>query len=191
MLNESGILQGEAAAAVERLAGCLNDLDGTGLRISYEDSISGKTTCVPVLIRLADGRIVVTMDVRSAIAHNLQRLVHQLQARCSQLGMEVRHVASDPPRCTPLDDPSVRLLVDVCRTFVGKEHRPYVTGGGTYSRLFPCSVPFGVGFQRTRHPYGGPHAADEAVCIDHLMIGLRAYVIALLRLDEIHKGETE
>ena len=59
-------------------------------------------------------------------------------------------------------------------------------GGGTYSRIFPNSIPYGpcelsLGNQRK---YGGPHAANEAVSIDLLMQGLKVYVIALQQLDE-------
>jgi len=82
------------------------------------------------------------------------------------------------------------MLIDTCQTWLGKEHKPYVMGGGTHSRIFPRSLPYGVGTMdpRVKNPFGAAHSANEAVNIDLLLKSMKVYVIALMKLDEYFDG---
>lgn len=157
--------------------------DGSGLHIHFEDAW-GKTTCVPVLIRLEDGQVILSLNIRHAPTQPYERLVKALNKRCTELGLSWKMVSYSPPRVDEPNRPEIRLLYETCREVLGVKWKPYATGGGTHSRLFPNSVPFGVGIPGAKNPFGGPHEPNEAVCIAHLISGLQVYVAALFRLDE-------
>ncbi len=177
-------LTGEDAKAVAALAAVMKDDDGTALGIRYADSMS-RTTCVGSLLTLRDRLLRLQIDVRFALTQPVELLVKRLTESCAGLGLAVQNLRIQSPRYISPEQPELRLLMETCHEFVAKRHRPYVSGGGTYSRLFPRSVPFGViAADRPRHnDFGGPHAADEAVCIEELLQAMKVYVVALLRLD--------
>lgn len=157
--------------------------DGSGLHINYEDAW-GKTTCVPALIRMEEGRVILSLNIRHAPAQPYERLMKALHKRCGELGLTLKRLSYSPPRITEPNRPEIRLLEETCRELLGGRWKPYATGGGTHSRIFPNSVPFGVGIPGAKNPFGGPHEPNEAVCITHLFSGLEVYAAALYRLDE-------
>lgn len=170
----------------DRLRQCFPDDYGTGLRIHHEDALSGKTTCVPTMIHLEDDVIRVHFNARTALSQRREQLMNTLQKRIAKLNIQLENVRWIPPRYTPPDQPEVQLLLDTCREFLNSKYKPYVMGGGTHSRYFPNSLPFGpeVLDPRIKRPFGKAHGPDEAVCIDDLLRAIKVYVIALKRLDD-------
>jgi len=186
LLCEADLLTGEAAIALARLRQCFADDYGTGLRIQHEDSISGKTTCVPSLIRFCKGELRQHINVRYALTQKGAFLQKSLEKRLAKLHIAHEVLEHTPPRYDPADDPIVSMLIENCQTHLGRQHKPYVMGGGTHSRLFPRSIPYGPGVMdpRVRNSFGDPHGPEEAVCIEQLIQAVKVYVIALLKLDE-------
>jgi len=183
VLKDSGLLEGDAHTAVSRLCQCFTDHYGSGLRINHEDRLSGKTTCVPSVIRMHGGVIRLTINVRSAITQRGDMLLAFLKKRSEKLGLRVADVDFSPGRCDDPKDPIISMLSDTCQSLLGSQYKPYATGGGTHSRCFPRSVPFGPGIPGEKGKFGQPHGADEAVCIDHLISAVKVYAAALIRLD--------
>ena len=183
LLCQAGLV---ADDSLNRLLQCFPDSFGTGLRIQHEDSRSGKTTCVPTLLRMEDGVIRLHFNARTALSQRREQLLNALQKRLVKLNIQVENIRWVPPRYTPPDQPEVRLLLDTCREFLNPRFKPYVMGGGTHSRIFPNSLPFGpeVLDPRIKRPFGKAHETDEAVCIDDLLRAIKVYVIALKRLDD-------
>lgn len=165
-----------------KLLSCF-ETDGSGLHIHYQDQW-GNTTCVPTMIRFKAETIRLTIAVRHAPTQPFERLNASLNQRCAALGGMVTVLSYSAPRMDEPNRPEIRLLKETCQEVLGLRLKPYATGGGTHSRLFPRSVPFGIGVPGTKNPFGGPHEADEAVCIGHLLSGLEVYIAALSRLDE-------
>ena len=190
LLRDTGLLTGDTAQKIDRLCQCFPDSYGTGLRIQHQDSLSGKTTCVPSLIRLENGVLTVHINVRFALTQNSALLLSALRKRLQKLHMELNDVQCSAPRYDAPDQPIVKMLVENCQTWLGKEHKPYVMGGGTHSRVFPRSIPYGVGTRdpRVKNPFGSAHSADEAVNIDLLLKSMKVYVLALLKLDEFFQS---
>ena len=160
------------------------DAFGAGLRIQHEDKHS-RTTCIPTQIHMEENSLVLHINVRSAVTQNEKMLLSSLKKRCAKLGMTVRNASFSPPRLTSTEAPEVKILLETCREFLHASSKPYVAGGGTHSRVFPRSIPFGplASDPRIKRPFGGPHASHEAVFVDDLLQGIRVYVMALLRLD--------
>lgn len=185
LLCDARLLTGDAAIVIDRLRQCFPDDYGSGLRICHEDSASGRTSCVGSMLRCENGRLIQTINVRTAVTQRQEQLLSSLQKRLGKLNIALENAQWSPPRYDAQDQPEIQLLLDVCRTYLDKKAKPYVMGGGTHSRLFPRSIPFGAGSvdPRRKNPFGDPHCADEAVCIDDLIKAIKVYVIALLRLD--------
>ena len=186
LLSDAQLLTGDAEDRISRLCQCFPDDYGTGLRIQHQDSLSGKTTCMSSLIRMENGVLTAHINVRFALTQNSDLLLSALRKRLEKLHIELCHVQCSPPRYDAPDQPIVKMLVDTCQTWLGKEHKPYVMGGGTHSRIFPRSLPYGVGSKdpRMKNPFGSAHSADEAVNIDLLLKSMKVYVLALMKLDE-------
>ena len=185
LLCSAKLLTGDAAVQISRLCECFPDHFGTGLRIHHEDGISGKTTCVCGLIGMDEHAVRANINVRSAVTQRYEPLMQALSKRLEKMNIALENVRWSPPRCDSPDAPEVKLLIDTCREFIDPRAKTYVMGGGTHSRVFPRSLPFGPGVMdpRRKNPFGGAHAADEAVLIDDLTRAMKAYAIALKRLD--------
>lgn len=186
ILLNSGLVRGDASVQLALLEKCFIDYNGTGLRIYHADALSGTTTCVPVSIELKNGILRTGINVRYCVSQNGDILVKKLRKRCNQLGMELKVLSHEKPRLADADDPVVKLLLQNCQKNLSRKCKPYVTGGGTYARCFPNSIPYGPVYLEPGLPkrYGQPHEANEAACIEQLLEGIKIYVLALMKLDE-------
>jgi len=179
------LLTEEETRALGILLKAMQDDEGTGLHIRCADPLSGSTTAVGSMLSLHNGTLRLHINVRFAVTQSADLLKKRLYARCEQLGLNIENLSFSPPRLDSPNQPEIRILLDTCREFLGRRYQPYVSGGGTHSRLFPRSVPFGTGTLGRPAPnaFGGPHAADEAVSIDGLLQAMKVYITALIRLD--------
>ena len=173
----------EEIRVLDVLLKIMQDDEGTGLHIRYADPLSGPTTAVGSLLSMHCGQLRLHINVRFAVTQPIDLLQSRLLDRCESLGLRIENLSIQPPRLDSPDQPEVRLLLDTARELIHRRLQPYVAGGGTHSRLFPRSVPFGTGFLGKAQPFGGPHAADEAVNVEELIQGMKIYAVALLRLD--------
>lgn len=187
------LLPSDEAQKLNLLLQVVKDDEGTGLHINFADKLSGSTTCVPSLLSMKENMLRLHINIRSAITHPTDLLIKRLCDRCETLGLTAANITVSPPRCDSPTQPEIRLLLDTCREFLGRRFQPYVTGGGTHSRLFPRSIPFGPVSPGRPHPnaFGGPHAADEAVCVDELLQGMKVYTAALIRLDRYYTSQQQ
>jgi len=192
LLCDVQLLHGDAAIQMDRLRQCFPDSLGTGLRINHQDSISGRTTCVASLLRLENGVLSLHINVRFAITQKSGLLLQALRKRLNKLGIRLTDVQLSEPRYDAPDQPIVKMLVETCQSWLDAKYKPYVMGGGTHSRLFPRSLPYGVGVMdpRFKNPFGEPHGPNEAVYIDHLLKAMKVYVIALMKLDEYFESNS-
>lgn len=191
-LCRSGLVTGEANNALKTLLQLIKDDEGVGLGIHYADRLSGSTTTAASLISMQQGVLRLHINVRFAVTQQPDQLIQRLRNRCAALGVEIENLRLQPPRYTNPAQPEIRLLLDTCHEFLGKRHHLYTTGGGTYSRLFPRSVPFGPFAAGRPLPgnLGGPHAANEAVCVEELLQAIKVYMAALIRLDRLFAKNT-
>ena len=183
-LTNVSILDSRIQDCFRNIVDCFTDDEGTGLRICFEDALSGKTTCVPTRIETAYDKMIVYCNIRYAVTQPYQILLQRLVRRCMAMGCELEVLSHSPARNDSLSQPVLKLLLETSQKFVGKQCKPYYTGGGTHSRLFPYSVPFGpekpaVGKKRG----GSAHEANESIRVADLLEGIKIYIIALSRLD--------
>lgn len=182
-LTNNALVTGDAADAVRNLAELFQDEYGTGLGISFEDDISGKTTCVGGLISYKNGVLTQNINVRYAIRQESGKLLSDLKKTCEERGISIEDLDYSGPRYTDPEAPVTKMLLDVCHELLGEEYVPYTMGGGTHARKFPNALPYGPGGLKVENPFGNPHGIDEAVCIDSLIRSMGVYAAALVRLD--------
>lgn len=182
-LAEGQWVSGAGGQAVSFLAEAFSGYYGEGLNLAFSDAVSGKTTCIGGKIRMRGGKLFQHINVRYAIETDQEEMIRRLRERCQAHGFQVEELENNPPRYISPDAPEIRLLMEVCGEYAGKEFQTFVMGGGTHARKFPRAVPFGPGKRFGRTKFGRPHAADEAVDVDELLSSLKVYVAALLRLD--------
>jgi len=185
ILSSDHLLKEKAEKQISALRKCFIDHHGTGLHIYHADSVSCATTCAPTGMSFRDGVLRTQVSVRYAVTQNPSLLLKRLEERCTQLGIGMRVLSHGEPRRTDPNDPIVRLLLDNCKKHLSRKCRPYVTGGGTYARYFPRSIPYGPAYLDAglAKRYGQPHSANECVSVEQLLEGIKVYALALAKLD--------
>lgn len=190
-LTVGGVLSGDAADAVAFLDRILRDYYGSGLHIEYEDEMSGKNTLVGGMVRLKDGLMSQSLNIRCAITANMDEILENVQKCCEENGFGVKALAMDPPLYIPLDSMNglPLKLAALANELLGMgELKPAVLPGGTHTRLLPHAIGYGPNLgpelEFKKHRFGSPHGADEAVIISDMMKAIRVYAATWIWLDE-------
>lgn len=184
-LCSQALVPGEAGEKLRALRACFVDDFGSGLGIAFEDEVSGKTVCTGGTIALENGRLVQTINVRSAITVDKDQIITSLRETCQSRGIQVENLAFNPGRYISPDDPIVKLLVETAQTYLEGEPNGgvYVMPGGTHARKMPNAIPYGSNLRKSDSPFGFSHGPNEAAYIKAFLLGIRIYVLALTKLD--------
>lgn len=189
ILAGTGILDGKAEAVMKFLSYGFEGYDGTGLGIASEDDISGRTTAVGGKVRLIDGRLVQSLNVRYAIKVNQEEILRNLHQACERHGFRIENLDNNQPLYISPDHPAVQCLHHTANEFLDGTYEPYVMGGGTYARKIPNAVAYGPTTRKIdatdELKYGEGHQPNEGMKVSDMTTGVRIYVNALLRLDQI------
>lgn len=190
-LNRSGLLTGDARERIAFLDKILADYHGSGLGIAYEDEASGKNTCVGGMVRLQNGVLSQSLNIRTAITCDQAALVAQIQKVCSEHGFRVDILSNDAPLYIPLDSMNgmpLRLTALANELLGMGDLKPAVLPGGTHTRLLPNAIGYGpnmgpeLEFKKKR--FGAPHGANEAVIIQDMLQAIRVYAATWIWLDQ-------
>lgn len=189
-LLEEELLEGDALRAVRFVRQITQSCYGEGLRMEWEDDISGRTTCVAGMCGLESGKLNVGINVRYAIEADRQAQRERLLEACAAAGFQAERLTDSPPRYMSAEEEPAAGLLRLYRQMTGDMSAPIVMGGGTHARKFPHALPFGPGHWGEAGKFGGAHSVDEAVCLRHLTEAVPIYVAALLQLDQyFHQTE--
>lgn len=191
-LSASGLLTGATRRAVDFLALALVDYYGSGLGIAYGDEMSGKNTSVGGMVRLENGRLSQSLNVRCAITADMDALVASVRRHCEENGFSLTLLDKSEPLYIPLDSMNglpMRLAEKANELLDLGGLPPAVLPGGTHARLLPNAIGYGpnmppeIEFKKKR--FGSPHGANEAVIINDMMQAIRAYAATWIWLDEL------
>lgn len=203
--------------AIHKLAGFLSDIEaldegdrsifgalaflseeyyGEHMDISYEDIVSGKTTCAATVLELEGHRAAFQFNIRYAITDSSQRLNEKLQDFSRNHCMTWELLRDSAPNYFPREHPAVDLLTKLYCDLTGDQKDSFVMGGGTYARKLPNAFAYGVGgMQETdqerqvkkalfRPGHGGAHEPDEGLNIRLLLEAMKIYTMGLIKLNE-------
>ena len=174
LLRELGA-EGPAAVLAEAVG---LEHDGSSLGCACRDEVSEELTCNMGILRLQDGEWFATLDFRCPVTADQEKLKEAAAAHLP--GFAIETDTQKPPHHVPADSELVSSLLAAYEEETGLEGRPMSTGGGTYAKVLKQGVAFGALFPDEEDLLA--HQADEYETIDRLMLAMKIYANALVRL---------
>ncbi len=163
-----------------------SDCYGKKIGIDLELPFFSPLTIAPTMLKIADGQIHTTINIRAPFGCVCEDVEEALQALATKTKQEfvlerVSYGLFTEPHSKP-----IRALCEVYNTCVGKEVAPVTINGGTYARKLDNCVSFGPTDHEEKLPEfaGGPHQPNEGIAIETLMFALKVYILSLQRLQE-------
>lgn len=155
------------------------DTNGRGIGIAVSD-VTGETTNNVALIKYSDGRLSIISNARLPLSLNcsemekrIARVLEGSMWSCRTTGfLEGFYI-------NPEDEPA-KTLIDVYREESGDtKSQPFANGCGSYARLLPGFIPFGMAQQSGSLPF---HVENEYIEIEEFMETAKIYAEALYRM---------
>ena len=151
--------------------------DGRSLGCACRDEISEELTCNMGILKLENGKWFCTLDMRCPVTADQEKL--KAAAASGLQGFEIATEVQKPPHHVPADSELVSSLLAAYEEETGLEGKPMSTGGGTYAKVLKQGVAFGALFPDEEDL---AHQANEFEVIDRLMLAMKVYANALIRL---------
>ena len=151
--------------------------DGKSLGCACRDEVSKELTCNMGILRLQDGEWFGTLDFRCPVTADQEKLKEAAAAHLP--GFVIETETQKPPHHVPADSELVKSLLAAYEEETGLKGEPMSTGGGTYAKVLKQGVAFGALFPDEEDL---AHQADEYEDIDRLMLAMKIYANALIRL---------
>ena len=171
---------GGSREAIAMLADAVGmDYTGKQLGIACEDELSGPLTCNLGILRYDGNEISALLDIRYPLCGDEERMLGQAARTVAPAQMSVACAGSHTPLHVPAESDIVRGLLAAYHEVTGLEPYTIAIGGGTYSRMMPNTVAFGVCFPGDMDVC---HIADEYIDIEKMMLGVRIFAHAIARL---------
>ena len=152
---------------------------GEGLGIAREDEKSGRLTCICSMMRIKDGEITGTVDIRYPVSVTKEVLLETMQERFAQYGFSMNVLLMNDPHCVPEESDFVQALLSVYEEETGDKGYCIAIGGGTYVHEIEGGVAFGAELPGWDYHM---HGDDEFFPVDQLMMTTRMIAAAILRL---------
>ena len=171
---------GGSREAIAMLADVIGmETTGEKLGITCADELSGALTCNLGIMRYDGNEISVHLDCRYPICGDEVAMLGSAVKAVAPAGLSVRLIGSHEPLHVPADHKIVKGLLKVYHEVTGLEAYTIAIGGGTYSRMMPNTVAFGVCFPGDMDLC---HVADEYIDIDKMMLGVKIFAHAIVEL---------
>ena len=189
-IDERGVL---ATAALY-----LADPYGGTLGISGEDGVFGKRTAVSGMVRVRDGRLFLSQDIRYGSATSWRELGPILDEVTADEDWEFLLGSAHDGFALDEADPAASALLAAYRRVTGDEGaKPYYSGGGTYARCLPRAFSVGlavptVGMEaRAVLPagHGDAHSPDECIPEASYLAALRVLTEYVVTASDILTNE--
>ena len=179
-LKELGAGGAGSAPAIAMLADAVGmEYTGQSLGIACADELSGALTCNLGILRYDGNEISVHLDCRYPICGDEVAMLGSAVKAVAPAGLSVRLIGSHEPLYVPADHKIVKGLLKVYHEVTGLEAYTIAIGGGTYSRMMPNTVAFGVCFPGDMDLC---HVADEYIDIEKMMLGVKIFAHAIAEI---------
>lgn len=163
-----------AVAAMDKYFG--TEGDGRSAGIAAEDSECGNLTCNIGLVRFDGVHFEVTLDIRYPLATNEERILGQMCYKLTDTPLSVRRLSGRTVHHVPADHKVVKGLLEVYHDVTGLPAYPIAIGGGTYSRMMPNTVAFGINFPGDVDTC---HMPDEYVDWEKFILSVKIFAHAI------------
>ena len=173
-----------------RLMPVLESPFGEGLDLASEDPDFGKLTAANGMVKVEDGYLYVSQDIRYGTSIDPKWLEQHLAEKFGALGFEITWMFNRPGFSVDKDSPVPELMKQMFLDITGREAENYHMAGGTYSRYLPNS--FTTGTYVYHEPtvelpagHGGAHQRDEAISIEGFMEAVFYLTKVVMEIDKI------
>ena len=153
------------------------ETDGRSLGCACRDDVSGALTNNMGILRLENGEWYATMDFRCPVTADQDQLIREATAHLPGIRVDVN--TRKPPHHVAPESELVTGLLAAYEEESGLKGECLYTGGGTYAKVLKQGVAFGARFPEEEEL---AHLANEYESIDSLMLAMKIYANALLRL---------
>lgn len=163
--------------------------DGSSLGIACDDDLFDPLTAIGGTIRLKDGRLVQTVDIRYPKSTTGGELHQRLEELAGRYGCTMAVTHDMVPFYIPPTSPEIETLLATYNEFTGHHDKAFTIGGGTYARHFARACAFGPHDGRIETPswVGPEHGPDEGIAEAQLKLALNIYIVALTRLMRLYR----
>lgn len=178
---------GEMMAA---LAEVLDSPFGEGLGLTHTDEDFGRLTAVNGMVKVEDGCLCVSMDIRYGTAFDPKELERKLHSRWAELGFDITWMNNRPGFSVDKRSPVPEVMKSLFKQVTGLEAENYRMAGGTYSRYLPNAFTTGTAVHKACElempaGHGGAHQRDESISIEGFMEGVFYLTKAVIEIDKL------
>lgn len=178
-------------SSLEPVYKLLSTYDGDTLGIKASDAVFGDTTATNGIVRMENGRLSFTLDIRYGSSYSLAELIKRVDtALSSNISYEIKK-KNNANAINPDNKYALACMSAYAEHTGNYSARPRINAGGTYSKLLPSSCETGTvtKWEATHLPngHGGAHQPDECISIDGLLEALEIVVKMLIECDKINE----
>ena len=182
-------LKGSQGAFVDSMVSLFVDKhDGSGTNLNLSDEVSGALTqnlgiCFigknDLYPEMNDDSCRIVLDIRYPISYDIKDISAKLQSVLPPTWeCEIDHYQA--PHHVDENSLLVKTLMDVYRSYTGRDEKPLAIGGGTYARTLPGkAVAFGVEFPDEEEK---AHQANESMSLYAFKSSAKMFAAAIERL---------
>lgn len=164
----------DAAAAMDKYFGV--EGDGRSAGIAAEDKECGNLTCNIGLVRFDGRHFEVTLDIRYPLATSEEKILGQMCYKLTDTPLSVRRLSGRTVHYVSADHKVVKGLLEVYHDVTGLPAYPIAIGGGTYSRMMPNTVAFGINFPGDTDTC---HMPDEYIDWEKFILSVKIFAHAI------------
>ena len=164
--------------ALNFVANKMLDYTGKTWGIDLHDQPSGDLTCNIGVVRVVDGCLKVSVDIRFPVTYTCDQM-HNLLKKQTPFAVTPDHISE--PLFVPSDSFLVETLLSCYDDAMGGKSQPLAIGGGTYSRCLPNCVAFGPLFPGEEQTI---HMPNEVISLENLQKMTLIYLDAITRLSK-------
>ena len=164
--------------ALAFVANKMLDYTGKSWGIDLHDQPSGDLTCNIGVVRMVDGCLKISVDIRFPVTYTCDQM-HDLLKKQTPFAVVPDHISE--PLFVPSDSFLVETLLACYDDAMGGKSEPLAIGGGTYSRCLPNCVAFGPLFPDEEQTI---HMPNEVISLENLKKMTLIYLDAITRLSK-------
>ena len=192
LLGECESLCASDRFQMQTVARLMDGYYGEGLGIAFEEPGFNKLTCTNGMVKVDDGRLCVSVDIRYGAGMPAEKLESLLDQAWESAGWSLMFRNNEHGAKVDPDSPIPELLTQVTCQVTGEQYRPYWMFAGTYSRHLHNTYTIGAYVHdpnskavRPKLPagHGGAHQRDEVCNVDDFLLGVRLLANYILACD--------
>lgn len=163
---------------------------GEGLDIAQEDEDFGPLTAANGMVKVEDGCLCVSMDIRYGSVVDPKELEQKLYQKWGALGFEITYLHNRPGFSVDKDSPVPELMRRLYKEITGLDAKNYRMAGGTYCRYLPNAFTTGTYTPKEcklEMPagHGGAHQRDESIDIEGFFEAVLFLTKAVMEIDKL------